>query len=154
MIHSTLWRGPASSIRSISSGVTGGGGSDGSVTGIQTSSNHPLHPGRCVDREHARVAVAVVDIGMGGPAWHEHRLAGADRAGLTVGGEGDLPGRDDEQLVLGQVAMRGRATARSDQAIHGEHRSAGLAASHQKRVPVAGSVERAPAADRDMDDPG
>lgn len=42
--HSTLWRGPASSIRSISSGVTGGGAAAGSSTGVQTSRNQPSMP--------------------------------------------------------------------------------------------------------------
>jgi len=42
--HSTLWRGPASSIRLIRSGVTGGGSADGSSTGVQTSRNHPSMP--------------------------------------------------------------------------------------------------------------
>jgi hypothetical protein len=42
--HSTLYLGPASSIRSISSSVTGGGAADGSSTGVQTSRNQPSIP--------------------------------------------------------------------------------------------------------------
>jgi hypothetical protein len=42
--HSTLYRGPASSIRWINSSVTGGGAADGSSTGVQTSRNQPSIP--------------------------------------------------------------------------------------------------------------
>lgn len=42
--HSMLCRGPASSIRRISSSVTGGGAAPGSSTGVQTSRNQPSIP--------------------------------------------------------------------------------------------------------------
>ena len=42
--HSTLCRGPASSMRATSSGVTAGGGASGSVTGVHTSRNQPSMP--------------------------------------------------------------------------------------------------------------
>jgi len=42
--HSGLYRGPAASMRSMSSGVTAGGRADSSVTGVQTSRNQPSIP--------------------------------------------------------------------------------------------------------------
>ena len=42
--HSMLCRGPASSIRRITSSVTGGGAVPGSSTGVQTSRNQPSIP--------------------------------------------------------------------------------------------------------------
>lgn len=42
--HSMLCRGPASSIRWINSGVTGGGSAVGSSTGVHTSRNQPSIP--------------------------------------------------------------------------------------------------------------
>jgi hypothetical protein len=62
--------------------------------------------------------------------------------GLAGGVELDRALVEEEQLVLGEVAVRRRSSARADEAVEREHRAARFAARDVEDVPVAGAPVR------------